>query len=81
MKAKSIQGKSTKAIQEAVDQSVSDDFKPTLAIVFLSVAQDRKAIIQLLADKDISVFGVTTNGEFIDEDTNKGYPMPKSCVP
>jgi len=72
MKSKSIKGKSTKAIQEAVEQSLSDGFKPTLAIVFLSIAQDRKAITQFLDTKNIAVFGATTNGEFISEDTEKG---------
>ena len=72
MKSKSIKGKSTKAIQEAVEHSLSDGFKPTLAIVFLSIAQDRKAITQFLDTKNIAVFGATTNGEFISEDTEKG---------
>ena len=71
MKAKSIKGKSPKAIQVALEQSLSDGFKPTLAIVFLSIAQDRNAIIQLLDAKNISVFGATSNGEFIDEETEK----------
>ena len=71
MKAKSIKGKSPKAIQVAIEQSLSDGFKPTLAIVFLSIAQDRNAIIQLLDAKNISVFGATSNGEFIDEETEK----------
>ncbi len=56
MKAKSIKGKSPKAIQVAIEQSLSDGFKPTLAIVFLSIAQDRNAIIQILDAKNISVF-------------------------
>ncbi|WP_296315113.1 FIST signal transduction protein [Winogradskyella sp. UBA3174] len=71
MKAKSIKGKSTKAIQEAFEHSLSDGFKPTLAIVFLSIAQDRKTICKLLDAKNITIFGATTNGEFIDEDTEK----------
>jgi len=72
MKSKSIKGKSSKEIQIAIEQSLSDGFKPTLAIVFLSIAQDRKAITQLLDTKNIAVFGATTNGEFISEDTEKG---------
>ena len=72
MKAKSIKGKSTKAIQQAIENSLSDGFKPTLAIVFISIAQDRKAITQFLDTKNIAVFGATTNGEFISEDTEKG---------
>jgi len=72
MKSKSIKGKSSKEIQIAIEQSLSDGFKPTLAILFLSIAQDRKAITQLLDTKNIAVFGATTNGEFISEDTEKG---------
>jgi hypothetical protein len=72
MKAKSIKGKSTEAIKNALKNSMADGFTPTLAIVFLSVAQDRTAITELLDDNDICIFGCTTNGEFIDEQTEKG---------
>src|ERR1044072_1319162 len=72
MKAKSIKGKSLEEIQSALQQSITDDFKPTLAIAFISKMQDRKAITELLDSKDITVFGCTTNGEFIDEETEKG---------
>lgn len=40
MKAKSIKGKSTEEISSALTESMSDGFKPTLAIVFISVKQD-----------------------------------------
>jgi len=72
MKAKSIKGKSTEEIQSALENSMADGFKPTLAIVFLSVSQDRAAIIKLLDAHGIAVFGATTSGEFIDEVTEKG---------
>jgi hypothetical protein len=72
MKAKSIKGKSPAEIKSALEISMADGFKPTLAIVFLSVSQDRNAICKLLDDKDISIFGATTSGEFIDEVTEKG---------
>ncbi|MCC5940849.1 MAG: FIST C-terminal domain-containing protein [Balneolaceae bacterium] len=68
MKAKSIKGKSTEEIQTAFTKSMSDGFSPNLAIVFLSVAQDRKAICHILDKAGIAVFGSTTNGEFIDEE-------------
>jgi len=71
MKAKSIKGKSTKEIKSALEQSLADDFKPTLAIVFLSISQDRKAITKILDDEGIKIFGATTNGEFIDENPEK----------
>jgi len=72
MKAKSIKGKSTEEIKTALAESMADGFQPTLAIVFLSVAQDRKAICTILDDEGIAIFGSTTNGEFIDEETEKG---------
>lgn len=53
-------------------ESMSDGFKPTLAIAFISKSQDRIAITELLDSKGITVFGCTTNGEFIDEETEKG---------
>ena len=71
MKSKSIKGHSTAEIKEAIEQSLSDGFKPTLAIVFISVSQDRKAVCQLLEKEDITIYGATTNGEFIDENTGK----------
>jgi hypothetical protein len=72
MKAKSIKGKSAAEIKTLLVESMADGFQPTLAIVFLSVAQDRNAICRLLDDAGIAVFGSTTNGEFIDEETETG---------
>lgn len=72
MQAKSIKGKSPEEIQSALNESFADGFKPTLAIVFLSVSQNRTAIRNILDEKGISIFGATTSGEFIDEVTEKG---------
>jgi len=72
MKAKSIKGNSTEAIKNALQESMADCYKPTLAIAFVSIKQDRKAICKLLDDAGIAIFGTTTNGEFIDEETEKG---------
>ncbi|HWC54189.1 MAG TPA: FIST N-terminal domain-containing protein [Chitinophagaceae bacterium] len=72
MKAKSIKGRSKEEIKSALEQSMSDGFKPTLAICFISKSLDRNAITSLLDEKNICVFGCTTNGEFIDEITEKG---------
>jgi len=71
MKAKSIKGKSTEEIKTALKQSMADGFKPTLAIVFISIKQDRNAICKILDDEGILIFGATTNGEFIDEELGK----------
>ena len=71
MKAKSIKGKSPEEIQTALKNNVGDEFRPTLAIVFLSVSQDRKSTIKILNEAGLQVFGATTNGEFIDENPDK----------
>lgn len=72
MKAKSIKGKSTEEISTALKQNMNDGFRPTLAIVFMSVKQDREAVSELLEEKDIQIFGATTAGEFIDGEIEEG---------
>ncbi len=72
MKAKSIKGKSAEEIQSALAESMADGFKPTLAIVFLSISQNREDICGILEKEGIVIFGATTSGEFIDEVTEKG---------
>lgn len=72
MKTKTIKGKSLEEIQSSLVDSMSDGFKPTLAIVFLSVKQDRDSICEILDKNDIKIFGATTAGEFIDDEIEKG---------
>ena len=72
MNAKSMKGKTPEEIKTALTESMADGFKPTLAIVFLSVKQDREAISKLLDEKGIQIFGATTAGEFIDGEIEEG---------
>jgi hypothetical protein len=72
MKAKSIKGKSPADLKAALSKSMTDGFQPTLAIVFASINQDRMEIGRMLEEHGVAVFGVTTNGEFIDEETAIG---------
>jgi len=72
MQAKSIKGKSTEEIKAALTETMDGKFKPTLAIVFISVKQDREAISKLLDEKGIQIFGATTAGEFIDGNIEEG---------
>lgn len=72
MNAKSIKGTSTEEIKAALTRIINAEFKPTLAIVFLSVQQDHQAISRLLDENGIQVFGATTAGEFIDGDIESG---------
>ncbi len=68
MNAKSIKGNSTEEIKNALQQSMADGFNPTLAIVFISITQNREAVSEILDSAGISIYGATTNGEFISED-------------
>ena len=72
MKAKSIKGQSIQEIEKALQESMVDGYNPTLAVVFLSITQDRNSICRLLSKNNIAIFGTTTHGEFIDEQLAKG---------
>lgn len=72
MRAKSIKGKSTDEIQSALQQSMGDGFKPTLAIVFISVKQDKKAICEILTAAGIDCIGATSCQEFTDGHQSEG---------
>ncbi len=66
MRAKSIKGSSAAEIKEAVDESMADGYRPTLAIVFISIKQDRLAICEILNKAGIDIIGATSSGEFIN---------------
>jgi hypothetical protein len=72
MKAKSLKGKSPEEIKIALTQSMADGFKPTLAIVFISIKQYRDAVCKILDDAGMAIYGVTTNGEFTGEGISAG---------
>lgn len=72
MKAKSIKGNSPEEIKIALEKSMADDYKPTLAFVFISIKQDIETLSNLLDQHGIQIFGATTGGEFIDGDIGAG---------
>lgn len=72
MKAKSIRGKSPEEIKSALVENVLDGFKPTLAIVFISIKQELDAVIDLFAQKNIDIVGATSSGEFINGYQSEG---------
>lgn len=72
MKARTIGGKTQEEVQLALHACLEDGFRPTLAMVFLSVSQDRSAVCALLHDRGIQVFGATTSGEFISSEISQG---------
>ena len=72
MKAKSIRGRSAEEIDLALQQSMADGFRPTLAIVFISIKQDRKAVCELLNKEGVDIIGATSSGEFINGHQSEG---------
>ena len=72
MKAKSIKGNSPGDIRSALQQGTTDGFKPTLAIVFISIKQDRKTICDILSKEGIDIIGATSSGEFINGHQSEG---------
>jgi len=72
MKAKSIHGGSVDEIKNAVTKCMEDSFKPNLAIMFVSVQQDRHAITEIFNALDIDLFGATSCGEFVNGIQSEG---------
>jgi len=72
MTAKTIKGKSAGEIEMALKACLVDGYKPTLAIVFISVKQDSEVVCTLLNSKGIQIFGATTSGEFISPEISEG---------
>ena len=72
MNAKSIKGASPEEIKSALNECMSDGFNPTLAVVFISIKQERKSVIDLLAKNNIDVIGATSSGEFINGYQSEG---------
>lgn len=72
MKAKSIKGSSPKEIKAELAKCLAEGYQPTLAIVFISIKQDRQTVTELLHQNSIDVFGATSGGEFINGHQSEG---------
>jgi hypothetical protein len=72
MKAKTIKGNSTEDIATALADAKADGFAPTLAVVFISVQQDSKAVCELLAAAGIDSIGATSCNEFTEGSQTEG---------
>jgi hypothetical protein len=64
MKAKTINGKSPEEIKITLSESMANNFKPTLAIVFLTQVEHIDAVITLLDAENITIFGASTSQKF-----------------
>ncbi len=67
MKAKSIKGKSTEEIKNALAQSMADGYKPTMAFVFLTNTKEIDTISALLDAAGIAIFGASTSEKFSED--------------
>ena len=72
MTAKTIKGNSPEEIKTALLESMADGYKPTLAIIFISVKQDRGAVCEIFIHEGIDIFGATSSGEFIEGHQSEG---------
>ncbi|HWN87534.1 MAG TPA: FIST N-terminal domain-containing protein [Chitinophagaceae bacterium] len=72
MRAKSISGNTAGEIKDALEKSMVDGFVPTIAVVFISIKQDRRAVCDILYKKGIDVIGATSSGEFINGHQSEG---------
>jgi hypothetical protein len=68
MKANTLKGKSIEEIKYKLEQTLVEGFKPTLAIVFMSLKLEIEAVCELLAAKEIQILGATSAGEFISSE-------------
>src|SRR5689334_21217122 len=68
MKAKTIKEKIPKDIDSALQRCMTDDFKPTVAIVFMPKRNEVPLISEIFDKENISIFGVSSFGQFIDKD-------------
>lgn len=68
MKTKSIREESFQKFKHAFKKSTNDGFTPTLAIAFISNLDDRDSVRLLLKENGVALFGLSSNGEFIDDD-------------
>lgn len=71
MQAKTITGKSVEEIQNALQDNISNDFRPTLAIVFCSCGFDYGTIIKMMNAHEMDIFGATSAGQVIDGKVEK----------
>ncbi len=68
MKTKVFHGDSISNIDSQLDQYITPDFAPTLAIVFSSVEIDYNAVCKSLDSRGIVVYGATTAGEIANDE-------------
>jgi len=72
MKAKSIKRKTPSEIQKALDESKSDEFKPTLAIIIVSNMEDAEQLRSIFGAQGVAIYGITAPQKFTKEGITDG---------
>lgn len=68
MKTKVFYAESVPRLKHLLNEALSADFNPGLAIVFSSVFHDMETVRKIFSDEDIMVFGASTAGEIVNKD-------------
>jgi hypothetical protein len=66
MRAKSIRAKSPQEIHKELDESKSDGFKPTLAIIIISNIENAEQLRSVFGTQGIAIFGITSPQKFTE---------------
>ena len=72
MKSITLQASTHQEIESQLNAEISKGFKPTLAIVFLSIKHNTEEVSKIFEAENISIFGATTAGEFSNGDLSEG---------
>lgn len=72
MKSITLKAATHQEIESKVNAEIKNGFKPTLAIVFLSIKQDYKAVCEIFDAENIAIFGATSSGEFMGSEITEG---------
>lgn len=67
MKVTSLLCYDTEELRQKLSREISEEFTPTLAIVFSSINQDVAAIQAIFTQNEIDLLGCTTAGEIVDD--------------
>lgn len=67
MKAKSIRGKTAQDIKKALDENISDAFKPSLALIMISNIEDVEPLRSIFGTQGIAIFGISSPKKFSEQ--------------
>ena len=68
MRSKTFMGHTVQDIETQLQDCISNDFQPTLALTFGSISCDLNGLCQLFDKYDVQLMGASSAGEFCEED-------------